>query len=364
MTIYFDQTFDLPLDYPDKPEGWYWNHLPATLLANYPQILNLYNVETSGGRLTVPDIDHADYSGVYFGVMPGWWDNTTYPDTNGEYTPNAPRDVMFAETDILFLESYINAAGYGGEPSASVFGVWPHFADWPHLGLEMYWGYGPNWEWLGTDSWLLDFTFITSAGWAEDNTVCLTTAQLLTGSPITLRLEWQPATYTGTPAAPVYAEDGFIRFLWGGVEVYRHDNIALIPGIWTSAVLPHQIFGISTAYWAAIGSYGRTRLGIISETWVDIANFINVDIDSAKFPGNVGRVLCDLWTDNPIGTIKARLYNLADSVSCGESILITGNTPTQADFPVTISSGVKTCRVQVTGSIGTRLFFRGAGLRP
>jgi len=101
--------------------------------------------------------------------------------------------------------------------------------------------------------------------------------------------------------------------------------------------------------------------------WVDIADFVNVPVNSAHFPGGRARVLCELWTGagSPAATIQARLYNAEDDVSVGESVEVTSETPVTADFPVTLTAGTRRYRAQVTSvPSGVELFYAGAGIMP
>lgn len=99
------------------------------------------------------------------------------------------------------------------------------------------------------------------------------------------------------------------------------------------------------------------------ETWVDIANFVDVSLDSQFFPGGEARVYCDAWNSAPSVTAQLRLYNVTDGVSVGESEPYTDVTPTDQSFNVTLTTGVKTYRMQVTSdTLGVGLFCQSTGL--
>jgi hypothetical protein len=118
------------------------------------------------------------------------------------------------------------------------------------------------------------------------------------------------------------------------------------------------------------GIYDNLIIGTPEDVaWVDIADFLDMEIDAADYPGGLARVLCELWTGagSPAGspgpTIQARLWNRTDGVSCGESAVVTSETPVTSDFAVALTSGIKRYREQVTSDTElVDLFCIGAGL--
>lgn len=106
----------------------------------------------------------------------------------------------------------------------------------------------------------------------------------------------------------------------------------------------------------------------LTEVWVPVANYVEQEIAGESFPGGAARVLGELWTEalgSPGPVVKARLYNLTDSVSVGESAEIQSDEPADCDFAVTLSSGTKRYRLEVTSEpAGVDLFFSGRGVGP
>lgn len=115
----------------------------------------------------------------------------------------------------------------------------------------------------------------------------------------------------------------------------------------------------------AVNAYGPEPE---TEVWVPVANYVEQEIAGESFPGGAARVLGELWTEalgSPGPVVKARLYNLTDSVSVGESAEIQSDEPAACDFAVTLSSGTKRYRLEVTSEPAVvDLFFSGRGVGP
>ena len=98
-------------------------------------------------------------------------------------------------------------------------------------------------------------------------------------------------------------------------------------------------------------------------TWVDVADFIEQEINAADFPNGTATVLCELWTTEAGVTVQARLYDVTNASSVGTSDLVISTTPTTADFTVALTAGIARYRLQVTSTTtGTDLFAISAGL--
>lgn len=201
-----------------------------------------------------------------------------------------------------------------------------------------------------------------------------------------------PGTVTAwTPgSALTVSADGSLAVTIDNVEVINVPNIPLIlnsegqsaeessPGSWEAA---------TTNVEANVNRLSILDLNIISGSatvdnvtlggtapavspWVDIADFLDMEIDAADYPGGLARVLCELWTGtagSPAGspgpTIQARLWNRTDGVSCGESEVVIGTDPITADFAVALTAGIKRYREQVTSDTElVDLYCIGAGL--
>ena len=106
----------------------------------------------------------------------------------------------------------------------------------------------------------------------------------------------------------------------------------------------------------------------VPSSWVDIADVVEQEIAGESFPGGAARVLGELWTEDfgsPLPVVQARLYNVTDDVSVGESAEIQSDEPEACDFAVTLSSGTKRYRLQVTSDTpGVDIFFSGRGVGP
>ena len=99
-----------------------------------------------------------------------------------------------------------------------------------------------------------------------------------------------------------------------------------------------------------------------------VANWVEQEIAGESFPGGAARVLGDLWTEalgSPGPAVKARLYNLTDGASVGESAEIQSDDPVACDFSVTLASGTKRYRLEVTSDTPEiDVFFSGRGVGP
>jgi hypothetical protein len=97
--------------------------------------------------------------------------------------------------------------------------------------------------------------------------------------------------------------------------------------------------------------------------WVDVANFLNTEVDSADYPGHLGTVQCEVWAETAATPVKARLWNATDGVSVGESVEVSSRVPVTVDFAVVLTPGLKTYRLQVgSTATGMDLYCAEAGL--
>lgn len=116
-------------------------------------------------------------------------------------------------------------------------------------------------------------------------------------------------------------------------------------------------------YWAAV-AFSE----LPPDPWVPVANYVEQEIPASAFPGGAARVLGDLWTEDtgsPLPVVKARLYNVTDGASAGESAEVSSATPTACDFGVTLASGTKRYTLQVTSDTpDIDIFYCGRGVGP
>jgi hypothetical protein len=189
-------------------------------------------------------------------------------------------------------------------------------------------------------------------------------------TPHVWRLEWQTATYDidfNTWDPWNIASDGYLALFIDGVEIWSDRNAPFIASKpYENHWDPENITGISSVdlgLWGMPGDYGYVKAGYIQNDWLDIANFNEVLLDSTLFNGRIPSVQMDLWTNNPAAAIQARLYDGDAEASVGESVVVTGATPTMVDFDVTLNTGQHPYRLQVTSETpGVELFAAGPGL--
>jgi hypothetical protein len=340
MAIYFDEPFANALTYPMDGDMWWDSDVPPYTITDYPKAMYLWNVEVAAGRLSA--LYHVgEYgggamdSGAMFGIMDDW--------RSDAYTPNAERDVLFAEVDLLFTEPDFTECidNWSGQ----IFALWPTMASYPSIALELVIGYSFDedlWDWVETPG-----THCLHLAWMNrtmewgtpgaDIFVHYTTAQLFTGVPITYRIEWQAATFTKV-LPYTFQQDGYMRLLVNGAEVGRVDNIDLSPNMYCwpeDNIWFHQLYAVGI-YTGMLGSYDNLRVGTVVADWVDVANFVEVEMPKRAFPGGHCRCPVYLWTDTPGATIQARLRNVTDNTTVGTSPIVTATTPTYAGFFVVL----------------------------
>lgn len=197
---------------------------------------------------------------------------------------------------------------------------------------------------------------------------------------------WTPGSfvsdnnYTGGTLA--VASDGYIIVELDGDAVITLEDLPLIfnfdgqsadessPGSWTpdSRGTEANVNGLSLidiTIYSGSAAVDDVILGPLDQ-WVDVAECVEQDINSAVFPGGMGRVLGYLWSEDvgsPLPVLKARLYNMTDGVSVGESDEVSAVSPTSFTIDVTLTPGTKAYRLQVTSDVPeTDIFCSARGL--
>lgn len=152
--------------------------------------------------------------------------------------------------------------------------------------------------------------------------------------------------------------DGRIKVSVDGVAVIDEDGLQ-VGGAYAVVNGTNRVEGVT------FGPSGNgDNVGIYdadATTWVDIPNFVEQEIPSAAFPSGAARVVCECWSVDG-SAMQVRLWNDTDSTSVGESASVSSATPTDATFAVTLTSGAKVYKLQVTGDVGVDLFCRAVGV--
>lgn len=196
---------------------------------------------------------------------------------------------------------------------------------------------------------------------------------------------WTPGTFNDendyTGGDLVVASDGWLKLYIDDAEVISIAGAPFImnfdgqdanessPGSWvTSERLVEANVNRLSLFEVGIvggGSYldDITVSGLANATWVNVADYLTVPIPSSAFPSAAARILGYLWSSDPAAVLQARLYNVDDAASAGESAELSGATPQACDFGVQLASGTKTYALQVTSDIpGTDIFFSSRGV--
>jgi hypothetical protein len=383
----------------------YWYHVPAPTWypnALYPEIVGGgFNVHTyiTDGWLLPTDPDLAASKGEIDVVITGHdipWSTDWDAHEPECWSPNGPRDRLFLEAGIRFDHDWLTAyrAKYPHlDPARASDLLWAenNYSDgwtvviWfdedvdgnPTPGfhtLYLWWWYA--WD-VGPECWIHTF--------AETD--------LFDGQTHIIRAEWRVstvlcdlATYVDQGAYLYHkdlAEDGEFEVFWDGVSLWSATNLQVTLNggagwMWDAYEGNHGWAEEGEAAWtrafSQIGQYNQfyvcpevqaysyIKAGSVPP-WLDIANFNEVLLDSTLFNGRIPSVQMDLWTSNPVATIQARLLDGDAAVSVGESLVVTGATPTKVDFDVVLNAGVHPYRLQVTSETpSVDLFAAGPGL--
>jgi hypothetical protein len=199
-------------------------------------------------------------------------------------------------------------------------------------------------------------------------------ADLYDGQEHIIRLEWKSATVFSTLTDYLNGNtytlpDGEIAFYVDGVLLYSAANVAfcLDTGSQSAIDRPNAFDALGTFQVVELesfmGKYAYIKVGLASGTWVDVADFIEQEVSDSDFANGIARVRCKLWTRDSGVMVKARLYDVINGVSVGESAEIISQTPVDATFSVTLTTGVTRYHLQLTSdTVESDLFAIGAGL--
>jgi len=369
---------------------WVWVPNEDLPLENYlipDQICIFENAEVRGGKLVAQfqddDLD-PQISALVFSLTNGpythepvesWSGHPGLTKPGGTWNWGlppvvvSPRAVCFAEFELTLSSAYLIESVVPGSYNYTSYGAV----------VGLYYAFDSSvlliFQEDGPDQWDLSISYYKCMpapdyyDWIDELSIKKFHSSDF-GIPHVWRLEWQSATHaidTQTWNPWDVSSDGYLALFIDGVEVWSDRNAPFVLEPTGDSHWDIQnttgFSQLALGYYGFVGDYGYVKAGYLQD-WINIANFINVSINSSLFIGGVARVLGELWTGVPSGVVKARLYCVSDDISCGESAEITGDTPITADFPVILTTGVKIYRLQVMGTPGVDLFFRGAGLKP
>lgn len=383
----------------DADAFWYWEKSPTPAfypLALYPEWTAGAGQYVSGGRLTtnIPPVSYTTSTGSSFAATPEFvpWDTAWAGHEAQCFTPNTNRDRVYVEASFRFEQSmYTQWRTYRPtqQLTQTIFMVWNNYSD----GFGLYLVCDEDSD--GNDT--PGYHTLYFSGWGNPAYASpyfavwenIPHATIFDGADHVFRLEWigasvlVDASVYGSNDGYLYdnqvAADGLVAVYRDGVELAVQENLKFVmsPGQgwlpWIGDRLPYEDGAAERAYseigtfsWVDlipnIGTYGYVKAGYCPG-WVDIANFNEVLLDSALFNGRIPSVQMELWTGDPAATIQARLLDGDANVSVGESVEVTGTTPTKVEFDVTLNTGVHPYRLQVTSDMtDADLFCAGPGL--
>lgn len=316
------------VDFPVGESSWYDGFLVRTVMggASVPEFVLTPAVYAGKGRVqldvifgAVPMSEPRGYKWDIFDVSGGYWDSndsmylflTNEGQTRGTYT----------------WELYWYQTNGGAHVSAG----------------------GP------------DYTIQTcQAGDYED---------LVNGQAHTVEVTWQCGTLTQWASSNdlTVLSNGWIKLRVNGVTLIHRTGIPLIVNPWGAAAnyaecgAPNNVVENVNRFAAVnlgpqmgglCGIYDNLIVGT-PETWVDVADYVPVELDSTEFIGGVATVRVATWAGTAGAAVRVRLQNITDDVTAGEGEAVTSTTPVTQTFTATLSTGVKRYRLQVSADDST-----------
>jgi hypothetical protein len=389
------RTLDFQNQYYYMSNEWTNEDGPLTL---YPEVVLGDNFYVANGLLQVatpPTQDMYDPYILFAAYKSPWNPLLSYQIRDASsFTPNNLRDRLFIEVKVKFDQDYYDQVGGGfGGWEAAFYPLGEDTNLYIYLSLNSSEAevndYGDGGGTPGTHTFMLIYynTDPNANGpmyWYQDEEYhaigSFSHAELFDGQEHILRFEWKSATVTSDLADYTNYDlmtlcDGELQFSVDGVVKYAVSNAAFC--LDTGYYYDSTYSDIPTAF-ASLGKYNQVALesfmackyvyvkaGTVEGQWVDVADFIEQEVSGSSFPANTARVVCKLWTRESGVMVKARLYDVTNNVSVGESSEITATHPTDASFGVILSSGTNRYRLQLTSdTVNTDLFAQGRGLVP
>jgi hypothetical protein len=93
--------------------------------------------------------------------------------------------------------------------------------------------------------------------------------------------------------------------------------------------------------------------------WLDIADYVTVELDSAEFINGVATVRVATWAGTAGMAVDVRLQNVTDDTTVALGETVTSTTPVTQVFTATLTTGVKRYRLQVSAESGVDVFAMG-----
>ena len=287
-TLWLNETFssgpivwDVVPEFWNAEEGWYWagaEEEPDSHPLNYPRLRYAVSQLVEDDRLSVEVVFDDNTTSI--------WSVSGGDGVNG-FGDNCPQSARhFISGDVTFVSGLMNEWDEEQYQSGYFSAATLHQHWRPHIRLEIRGGLDVyDLHFCGqNENWYDIFTISTATKTIE---------QLVAMSPVTVRMEWQYATAKGV-------SDGWAKLWFGSELIYFVENIP----VWFDYVQedegqPVNTFNVlALGYWSAPGQYwDNLKAGIPgTETWVDIADFVEQELSDSLFPGGVARVVCEAWS--------------------------------------------------------------------
>jgi hypothetical protein len=185
-------------------------------------------------------------------------------------------------------------------------------------------------------------------------------ADLVDGQAHTVEVTWQCGTLTHwtSDADMTVASDGWIKLKVDGVTLIDEQSIPLVvnpDGLNADYSTPNLQANVNRWTTLDIGGWNGGLCGIYDniiigtpEEWVDIADYVTVELDSTEFVNGVATVRVATWAGTAGMPVEIRLQNVTDDTTVALGETVTSTTPVTQLFTATLSTGVKRYRLQVS----------------
>jgi len=116
---------------------------------------------------------------------------------------------------------------------------------------------------------------------------------------------------------------------------------------------------LALGYWGGGGIYDNLEYSYGESIWLDIADYVTVELDSTEFINGVATVRVATWAGTAGIPVDVRLQNVTDDVTVALGETVTSTTPSTQLFTATLTPGVKRYRLQVSAEPGVDVFAMG-----
>jgi len=121
----------------------------------------------------------------------------------------------------------------------------------------------------------------------------------------------------------------------------------------------NRIAVLMLGHWGGGGIYSNLEFSYGESVWLDIADYVTVELDSTEFINGVATVRVATWAGTAGMPVQVRLQNVTDETTVALGETVTSTTPSTQVFTATLTPGVKRYRLQVSADAGVEVFAMG-----